>query len=103
MKLLAIIAAVAFALAGCTTVEKIDTAIQANIGQFCAGAASTQAIYLAASPAIPERYTKRVSRAYATIEGLCADPAKVNTVTLTAALAAHIAAIKAAKTAAKEG
>lgn len=102
MKLLAIMAAASLALAGCNTREDLDAAIQKNIGQICAAAAQTHAVYLAAAPLIPEKQQVRVDRTFATVEAVCANPASANTVTLTAAAAAHIAAIKAAKAAAKE-
>lgn len=102
MKLIVMFVAAALALAGCTTVEKLDTAIQKNIGQFCAGASQTQAVYLASIDLIPASARARVEQTYATVERICAEPEKASTVTITAAVAAHLAAIKAARNAAKE-
>lgn len=102
MKLIVMFMAAALSLAGCTTVENLDTAIQKNTGQFCAGAAQTQAVYMASIDLIPVSAQGRVERTYATVERICAEPEKANTVTITAAIAAHLAAIKAARNAAKE-
>ena len=104
MKIAASLAAslvAAAALTGCSTIDKLDAKIAANIDQFCLGASQAQTLYLAASPVVPEAQRARVDRAWATVERLCANPASVNTATLTAAVASHLAALNAAKNAAK--
>ncbi len=100
MRLLIVAAAAALALSGCATVGKIDTAIQKNIASICLGAQTGHDLFAAAatSELVPQKYVDAEAAAFERVRALCAKPEAVNTVTLTAAVAAHIAAMKRAKT-----
>lgn len=91
-----------FATAGCQSTASVNAAIQENISEFCDGAEQTHAVYLIAEGSIPKQYQAQVDAAYATIERLCATPEKVTITRITAALAAHLIAIKNANDARAE-
>ncbi|WP_448113051.1 hypothetical protein [Mesorhizobium amorphae] len=88
--LLALVA-VALAIAGCQT--ELDADIQKNLPAICTASERAHSLYLLAVAAdrVSEKTQRRVDDAWASLQPVCADPAKQTTVTIiTAAFAAYL-------------
>ncbi len=86
------VAALAAILAGCTTTSPVDNAIQKNLPQVCAAAATA---YLAVQEAetaglISRATSRKVDTAWDVLEPVCKNPSETSTATiLLAAITAY--------------
>lgn len=97
VRIVAFIAACAL-LSACTTVGKIDAAVQKNLPEICSGAAVLHSSFIAvaATGAVPERTVQQESTAWGVLEGLCANPSSATTTTvLVAAANAYVVIVRA--------
>lgn len=89
MRNMFVIAGVVAMLAGCTTVQNIDAAVQKSLPEICNGAAYLHTAFLAVSitEAIPASVVTREAQAWAVLEPLCVDPSKTTSTTILVAAA----------------
>ncbi|MBR2689152.1 MAG: hypothetical protein IKE42_14970 [Aquamicrobium sp.] len=91
--------AVALAIAGCQTTQ-LDADLQKNLPAICTASAQAHGLYLLAVSAdrVSEKTQHRVDAAWASLQPVCADPAKQTTITvITAAFAAYLTISAAAR------
>lgn len=81
MRMLLIAAAATLALAGCTTVSKIDTSAQTGLASICPQFAKADAAFTLASMfgLIPADTVAKVAPYRDLLSGLCADPSQAST------------------------
>ena len=105
MMKIAIAAVALVALAGCSTVDKIDSAIQRSLPQICSGASilHTSFVALADTGAVSAKLVTREAQAWSVLEPLCTNPGSAtSTSVLVAAGNAYVVIASAVRDARKE-
>lgn len=99
MKHLAFALVALLALAGCQTINDIDSGIQRSLPAFCQGAQTFHAGFTiaAAGGQMKPKLAAREASLWATLEPLCADPTTANSTTLVLTLmTAYVTVMKEA-------
>lgn len=93
MKIIVAMIFVAMSIAGCTTTSKIDSAIQANLGQVCSAAETIHPVFIALVDAgkVSQGTAEKELLAYNTLKGFCVDPSTANTTSVLVAVVTNYA------------
>lgn len=98
MRMLVAAASAAILLSGCQTLQTVDQAVQKNLPQICAAAATAHVAFsvVAETGKLSERTITRESAAFAAVEVICRDPSGFSSATALVTAAQAYAAVAAA-------